>query len=560
MTNTAAVQLGAYIGYPISGDSATTAAAQAEFNSFTAAMGQAPTVLDEYCDYTQPETNWVGQMSWLAGSLAGSAFTSAASGIIPDIGIPMASSANGETADQSFQKIISGTEDSIFNGIFQDWANDGYKTFSIRPGWEMNGTWYPWAVNSGNVADFTAAFQHIASLAHNFSAANIQVIWCPSDGDSGGGVSPAQLYPGSSYVDQIGIDTYGNPIGGDVPNGSPSSPNDYTLATAINMAEANHKPLSIPETGGLDTTYAAELGSVVANAETNGGLKVASVNIWDVPGGASGGTLEWSNNATYSAAWKNAFGEITAASNLPTPTPTPAPTPAPTPTDTLTLFISEDAWKGDAQFVVQVDGKQVGGTLTASALHATGDSNVFNLAGNWGPGSHDVRIQFINDAYGGTPSTDRNLHINDIAYDGTTYAGTSAGLGSNGYHDFTVAGSTPKLAPPVDVLTLQVSEDAYQGDADFELTIDGKQISTPQPVTVLHSSGGWENIAFAGQFGAGTHTIGVTFTNDLYGGTPSTDRNLYVNGISLNGTHYGSGVTPLMSTGDTATYRVTTAH
>ena len=36
--------------------------------------------------------------------------------------------------------------------------------------------------------------------------------------------------------------------------------------------------------------------------------------------------------------------------------------------DTLVLNISENAYQGDAQFTVSVDGKQLGGTFTASAL------------------------------------------------------------------------------------------------------------------------------------------------------------------------------------------------
>ena len=53
--------------------------------------------------------------------------------------------------------------------------------------------------------------------------------------------------------------------------------------------------------------------------------------------------------------------------------------------------------------------------------------------------------------------------------------------------------------------------------------------------------------------------MGVSFTNDAYGGTSSTDRNLYVNGITLNGQNYGSGVTALMGNA-TAMFTVATAH
>ncbi|MBW4024796.1 MAG: hypothetical protein HIU92_17005, partial [Proteobacteria bacterium] len=90
--------------------------------------------------------------------------------------------------------------------------------------------------------------------------------------------------------------------------------------------------------------------------------------------------------------------------------------------DTLTLNVSGDHWKSDAQFIVKVNGQQAGGTYDASALHSSGDAGTVQLSGNWGSGVQDVQVSFINDAYGGSASTDRNLYVNSIAYDGTTYA------------------------------------------------------------------------------------------------------------------------------------------
>jgi hypothetical protein len=108
-------------------------------------------------------------------------------------------------------------------------------------------------------------------------------------------------------------------------------------------------------------------------------------------------------------------------------------------------------------------------------------------------------------------------------------------------------------------LTLHLAEDAWNGNAQFSLLLDGKQISTPQDVIALHSAGAWEPVSFAGNFGTGTHVLGVAFTNDAYGGTATTDRNLYINGIDVNGQHYGTGVTTLLSAG-TATFNITTPH
>jgi aryl-phospho-beta-D-glucosidase BglC (GH1 family) len=43
------------------------------------------------------------------------------------------------------------------------------------------------------------------------------------------------------------------------------------------------------------------------------------------------------------------------------------------PPSVLHLSVAEDAWQGDAQFVVAIDGKQVGGIYTATASHAAGE-------------------------------------------------------------------------------------------------------------------------------------------------------------------------------------------
>jgi hypothetical protein len=96
--------------------------------------------------------------------------------------------------------------------------------------------------------------------------------------------------------------------------------------------------------------------------------------------------------------------------------------------DTLDLKVSEDAWNGDAQFTVAVDGQQIGGTLTALASHAAGVAQDFLVNGNFGPGQHTATVAFLNDAYGGSPATDRNLYVTGGSYDGQSVSGSSLNL------------------------------------------------------------------------------------------------------------------------------------
>ncbi|MCA1662730.1 MAG: right-handed parallel beta-helix repeat-containing protein [Myxococcales bacterium] len=107
--------------------------------------------------------------------------------------------------------------------------------------------------------------------------------------------------------------------------------------------------------------------------------------------------------------------------------------------DTLTVELSEDAWLGDAEFAASIDGHELGrGTVTA--LHATGATQSFTWSGSWGPGQHTVTVAFLNDAWGGTPDTDRNLHVDAIVFDGTTYT-VGAIEYSQGSQDFVVTGA-----------------------------------------------------------------------------------------------------------------------
>ena len=134
----------------------------------------------------------------------------------------------------------------------------------------------------------------------------------------------------------------------------------------------------------------------------------------------------------------------------PTPTPTPSPTTgsfeAGSGPDALVLKMSQDVWQSNAQYKVLVDGVQVGGTfsVTSSALHKDGLSDTLTLKGDWAAGSHKVEVSFLNDAWGGSSATDRNLYVDSASYNGTAVTGAAKALYSSGAQafSFTEAGTT----------------------------------------------------------------------------------------------------------------------
>lgn len=130
--------------------------------------------------------------------------------------------------------------------------------------------------------------------------------------------------------------------------------------------------------------------------------------------------------------------------------------------DTLVLKITQDYFTGgNAQYKVTVDGKQVGGVFTASAVRMTGEQDTLTLRGDWGPGNHQVAVTFLNDAFNTLTLEDRNLKIESASINGQDIAGASKLMGQNGAFGFTAA--IALAATPVsDVVQVPVVEAARE--------------------------------------------------------------------------------------------------
>src|SRR4030095_7714672 len=84
-------------------------------------------------------------------------------------------------------------------------------------------------------------------------------------------------------------------------------------------------------------------------------------------------------------------------------------------------------------------------------------------------------------------------------------------------------------------IIVRASADLYLGAAQFQLMIDGKPVGTVQSVTASHAQKAWQDFTFTGDFGTtGPGKVEVVYLNDLWGGSDSKDRNLYVDKITLN--------------------------
>ncbi len=233
----------------------------------------------------------------------------------------------------------------------------------------------------------------------------------------------------------------------------------------------------------------------------------------------------------------------------------PPPSAGPTTTtigigpDTLVLRITQDAYQGNAQYTVSVDGVRIEGVLTASALRGSGQSDTLNVLGNWAAGSHNVVVTFLNDAYGGSTTADRNLYIEGATYNGVAVSGAQQDIlsGSRNF-SFTEAAVPPTTPPPSggtgsvtigtgpDTLVMRISQDAYQGSAQYTVSVDGTQIGGALTAVALNSSGQFDTVTVLGDFAAGNHNVVVNFFNDAFApGVSGADRNLYILGATYNG-------------------------
>lgn len=109
-------------------------------------------------------------------------------------------------------------------------------------------------------------------------------------------------------------------------------------------------------------------------------------------------------------------GSGTAPAAPPTGTP-PASAPPEAGSSTIVVRAAADSWNGAPEFRLSVDGRTIGDDATVTTRHGSGwQEFTFKVAGD--PSPDTIAIEFLNDAWGGTSWTDRNLSIDRISVNG----------------------------------------------------------------------------------------------------------------------------------------------
>ncbi len=247
---------------------------------------------------------------------------------------------------------------------------------------------------------------------------------------------------------------------------------------------------------------------------------------------------------------------ITPAPVAASPSPSPAPVVTGSGPDTITLLISEDAYQGDAQFTVAIDGQQVGGVFTTTAQNSLGQQQQFVFNGTFNPGTNDISVSFLNDAYGGSPSEDRNLYVLGASQNGVASASSDLVFLGDTTQTMTIGNPAPGpsvLGSGPDTLALTVGEQALFGDAQFTVSVDGSQIGDTETATAIEAAGQTQIFDVEGDFGSGPHTVTINLLNGTYiAGYPLAVTALYISGATIDGTPIAGSASSIVTLASTS--------
>jgi mannan endo-1,4-beta-mannosidase len=110
----------------------------------------------------------------------------------------------------SIAAIASGGYDAYLSSYAETVRAYGHPVI-LSFGHEMNGGWYSWGYKKTSPKVFVAAWQHIVRLFRALGANNVTWLWTVNiinDTPHGMIPRPARWWPGSSYVNWVGIDGY----------------------------------------------------------------------------------------------------------------------------------------------------------------------------------------------------------------------------------------------------------------------------------------------------------------------------------------------------------------
>lgn len=155
-------------------------------------------------------------------------------------------------------------------------------------GHEMNGSWYPWGYRHTSPAVFVAAWRHIVTVFRQLGCRNVTWLWTVNIiGRQANRIpGPSPWWPGSSYVNWVGIDGY-----------YWSSSEGFAFVfgpTIADVRELTPDPILIAETGAQPSEgQPAKIDDLFAGVRTFGLLGFVYFNDNDFSAAIHGEALNW---------------------------------------------------------------------------------------------------------------------------------------------------------------------------------------------------------------------------------------------------------------------------
>jgi hypothetical protein len=229
---------GAYVG----------AANPSGLTAFDAATGTHATIASDYLPGNAGFSGMDGaggDLNWLLGPWSGR-------GVTLSLGVPIIPTDAAGTPVATLGAGATGAYNASYVTLAQTLVAAGDATAYLRLGWEFDGGWMPWsATTPAAEASYAAYFDQIVTAMRSVPGADFSFVWNPDAGAfTQAGYNVALAYPGSAYVNVIGLDTY------DQTWVSPQTPanawNETTLPSLVAasaFAASVAKPLALTEWG-----------------------------------------------------------------------------------------------------------------------------------------------------------------------------------------------------------------------------------------------------------------------------------------------------------------------
>ena len=217
---------------------------------------------------------------------------------------------------------------------------------------------------------------------------------------------------------------------------------------------------------------------------------------------------------------------------------------------TLVVNVRARGDEGGEQFRLLIDGNSVG-TYTTSTDWQTFSHNANGISPD------DIRVEFFGDQYDPANGIDRNLYVDYISVDGTTYQTEDPSTYSTGTW-LPSDGVTPGFRQ-----SEQLSTDGYfqyaggqQAGSDIEIRVRGDEgteqfnlIVNDIVVSNYSATTSFQTISYSANNTVTADDIRIEFLNDQYDPANGIDANLVVDRITIDGTTYQTEAANVYSTG-----------